>query len=156
MPDLVPRGVDSAYGQLIDRDRHIPHLTSGSRLPPILLTGAGSLPGLSRPGRGAGIAPGPFPRTARRARRAPLNSTGSPRFLPSGVVEDPGAGDRVAAVAVPGNWHRVQVEQLDPVRGDVNGLEVGQGHRRSSNGRLALAAADGHDHAGVFFDPGPV
>jgi RibD C-terminal domain len=28
--------------------------------------------------------------------------------------------------------------------------------RRSSNGRLALAAADGHDHAGVFFDPGPV
>jgi hypothetical protein len=33
---------------------------------------------------------------------------------------------------------------------------VGQGHRRSSNGRLVLAADDGHDRAGVFVDLGPV
>src|SRR5437763_15239820 len=32
---------------------------------------------------------------------------------PSGVVEDPGAGDRAAAVAVPGDRHGFQVEQLD-------------------------------------------
>jgi hypothetical protein len=31
------------------------------------------------------------------------------------VVGDPGAGDRAAPEAVPGNRHRLQVEQLDPV-----------------------------------------
>src|SRR5947207_7853366 len=33
----------------------------------------------------------------------------------SGVVEGPGAGDRAAAVAVPGDRHGFEVEQLDPV-----------------------------------------
>jgi len=55
-------------------------------------------------GRGAGIAPGPFPQAARRTRRANFSATGSPRLLPSGVVRDcPGAGDLVASVAVPGD-----------------------------------------------------
>ena len=35
-------------------------------------------------------------------------------------------------------------------------LEAGQEHRRSGNDRLVLAAADGHDHAGVFFGIDPV
>src|SRR5215469_12215471 len=55
------------------------------------------------PGRGAGIAPGPFPRTSRRTRRAPLDATGSPRFLSSGWFSRPGVGDLAAAVAVPGD-----------------------------------------------------
>jgi hypothetical protein len=38
--------------------------------------------------------------------------------------------------------------------GDVTAW-MRQEHRRSSDGRLVLAAAE-HDHAGVFFDPGPV
>jgi hypothetical protein len=56
-----------------------------------------------RPGRGTGVAPGPSPRTSHRTRRVPLNTTGSPLFLPSGWFSCPGAGDLAAAVAVPGN-----------------------------------------------------
>ena len=52
--------------------------------------------------RGSGVATGPFLRAARRTRRAALTAPGSPRFLPSGVVEGPGVGDRVAAVSVAG------------------------------------------------------
>jgi hypothetical protein len=37
-----------------------------------------------------------------------------------------------------------------------NRPEAGQDYRHPSDGRLALAAADGHDHASAFFDPGPV
>ena len=33
-------------------------------------------------GRGAGVATGPFPQAAHRTRRAPLDATGSPQFLP--------------------------------------------------------------------------
>src|SRR6202030_3260915 len=49
------------------------------------------------------MAPGPPPRTSRRTRRAPLDATGSPRFLSSGWFSRPGIGDLAAAVAVPGD-----------------------------------------------------
>jgi len=52
---------------------------------------------LSRPGLGSGIAPGPFPRAARRTRRTDLSVTGSLRLLPScGVRGRPGGWDLVA------------------------------------------------------------
>ena len=38
------------------------------------------------PGRPAGIAPGGFPRSARRTRRACLHATGAPRALPAGLA----------------------------------------------------------------------
>ena len=41
--------------------------------------------GWVRPGRPAGIAPGGFPRPARRTRRAALTAPGSPRDLPAGA-----------------------------------------------------------------------
>ena len=83
-------------------------------------TGDGDNPGLwlSRPGARCRIALGPFPRAARRTRRAVgLPAAGSPRFVPSGVVwHCPGAGDLAAAVEVPGDRHRCESEQLDSVR----------------------------------------
>src|SRR5215469_14157521 len=72
---------------------------------------------LSRPGARCRIALGPFPQAARRTRRAGLPAAGSPRSLPLGVVEGgPWAGDLAAAVEVPGDRHRAEVEQFDPVR----------------------------------------
>jgi hypothetical protein len=42
------------------------------------------------PGRPAGIAPGGFPRPARRTRRACLHATGAPRVLPAGQLDAAG------------------------------------------------------------------
>jgi hypothetical protein len=51
------------------------------------------------------------------AGRADLSATGSPPCLPLGVVgQEPGVGDRAAAVSVADDRNRCDVEQLDPVR----------------------------------------
>jgi len=63
------------------------------------------------PGRPAGIAPGGFPRPARRTRRACLHATGAPRALPAGLagcwvrLGCPRGRDVAAAVAVAGDRH---------------------------------------------------
>ena len=49
-------------------------------------------------GRPAGVAPGGFPRPARRTRRACLHATGAPRVLPAG--HQPGAGAGVQGVGM--------------------------------------------------------
>jgi transposase len=66
-------------------------------------------------GRGVLIARDPFPQAARRTRRAPLDATGSPRQLPLCGGQCPGGGN-VPSVAVPGDRHRLQVEQGLPLR----------------------------------------
>src|SRR5579875_415193 len=58
----------------------------------------------------------------------PLLSTGlSTVPAASGVVEDPGTGNLAATVAIPGNRHRLQVEQLDPARRDRLPPPLGSG-----------------------------
>src|SRR5262249_34217358 len=100
---------------------------------------------------GSGIAPGPFPRTSRRTRRAPLNATGSPRFLPSGCYSSgPGAGDFGAAVAVPGDRYRRDLPQLGPARGDWQPPAPWGGARPAD--ALPPPAGPRHQHAD---DPPP-
>jgi hypothetical protein len=50
-------------------------------------------------GRGAGIAPGPFPQAARRTGRAALTASGSPCAFPDGQL-DAAAGFGVQGVAM--------------------------------------------------------
>src|SRR5512133_1859556 len=91
-----------------------------------------ALPGRSRnandcwvgPGRPVGIAPGGFPRPARRTRRATLAATGSPRVLPVGSaggdgcrVDGPRGRDLAAAVAVAGHRDAGSAGEDDPVVG---------------------------------------
>lgn len=72
------------------------------------------------PGRGSGVATGPFSRTAHRTRRADFSATGSPRCLPSGGVRRrPRGGDLVASIGVTGDRHTLlDAEALDPICGD--------------------------------------
>src|ERR1019366_2751569 len=52
------------------------------------------------PGRGAGLATSPFPRPARRTRRAPLSATGSPRVVPPVQPRVAVAGSGVHGVGI--------------------------------------------------------
>lgn len=84
-------------------------------------------PGWVGPGRGTGLATSPFPRPARRTRRACLHATGAPRVLPAGrrrwclSGRCPRGRDLAAAVAVAGHSDAGSAGEHDSVAGEFPG-----------------------------------